>query len=689
MIKKLHFSVLIAFSLAIQFTVSGQVGSFKCTEVMPNGDVLLHWQATGVGSDVNSYTIYYSSNLTGPYSILTVITIVSLDNYLHTGAGANFAPLYYYLITNTVSGPTPPSDTLATMLLSASTLDNEIIDLSWTNLHFQPPFLPDMHPWYLLYREYLPGNWIVLDSTQDLNITHHFWPCNGNSDTVRFKIGVRDDNFGCISFSSQKGEVLRNLSNRFPPQIDSVSIDAGGKAIIGWQPGLEPDIVGYKIFSVTATNDSIDYVDGRFTTSYQHLSSDPCNGPLRYIILSIDSCGNESPFPFVPEPPFPDKPQSTIYLSDILYDPCLMTNTLGWNEYINFEPPLEYTNIYVSENNGPYSFLETILPGQVEYTHSNLLPNTTYSYYVRAVSQDHAKSSTSCRKEVTTYNSPRPLFMYTRYVTVEDNDHVNIRFYTDTNAHVQSYRILRSTSESGPYEEAGTIQEEGSEFISFTDIEADVTSESYYYQIEVVDSCGLHSIIANTCRTIFLETEALPDLSNPLTWNAYESWYGQVHGYKVYRRLDNSSLDLLADLDSLSLTYTDNVSDLIGSANKITYLVEAYEGNTNPYGFRESSFSNEILSEQVPKVYLPNAFMPMGLNNLFKPVIVFVGSEGYEFIIYNRWGQLVFKSDTPEEGWNGTYNGDYVPQDVYIYLLRFRNALNQSLQIKGNVAVIY
>jgi len=110
---------------------------------------------------------------------------------------------------------------------------------------------------------------------------------------------------------------------------------------------------------------------------------------------------------------------------------------------------------------------------------------------------------------------------------------------------------------------------------------------------------------------------------------------------------------------------------------------------TNPLGFNEISYSNEVLSEQEPKVYLPNAFMPRGLNNLFKPETVFVGSEGYEFVIYDRWGQMIYRTENPGDGWDGKYNGDYVPLGVYVYLLRFRDALNQPGQIKGNVAVIY
>jgi gliding motility-associated-like protein len=279
--------------------------------------------------------------------------------------------------------------------------------------------------------------------------------------------------------------------------------------------------------------------------------------------------------------------------------------------------------------------------------------------------------------------------MYTRFVTVENNEQVNILFYTDTLAHVQFYRILRSTSANGPFTEAGTVSDQGQEFVTFSDATADVNSESYYYKVEVVDSCGTALIIANLSRTIYLQCEALPDRTNHLTWNAYESWYGRVLGYRIYRRLDNSALAELADVDSLTLAYTDDVSNLTGTVSKITYIVEAYEGPANPFGFREQSFSNEVLAEQEPKVYLPNVIMPLGTNNQLKPVIVFVRSEGYEFMIYDRWGQQIFVTNNPDDAWNGTYNGNLVPQGVYVYLLRFRNALNQARQIKGNVAVIY
>ncbi len=661
---------------------SGQDVKIECTQVLPDGDVVIRWDPLDIGNSFSDYTVYYAHQLNGPYSILDVIPIMGQDSVLHADAGAHLDTLFYFIETDQGTSGITITDTLATIYLNSFSDDDEITDFSWNPLHYPEPFLPDMHPMYYLYREFPPGNWSIVDSAVDVSLTYHFWECNGNNDTVRFRIGVRYEDPGCISYSNQVSRLLKNLKKPAQPVIDSVSIGGSDlNCVIGWQPGVDPDIVGYIIYRVSGTIDSVGYADGKETSYYLDEASDPCSGPVKYVLSAIDSCGNKSPLSF--------RPHNSLYLYQVSYDACLMINTLTWNEYRNFDPPIQGYSVYYSENGGPYQHLITLDTNITTYKHQFLYPNTTYSYFIRAFSQDGSKTSTSCTREITTYNSPRPEFMYLRYVTVEDNEQVNLLFYTDTTAHVQYYRILRSKAALGPFNEIGVIQNAGQEFVSYTDEEALVTEESYYYQVEVTDSCGIPSVIANSARTILLQVEALPDFRNNLTWNAYESWSGTVQGYRIYRRLDQSSPELIAETDAQTLTWTDNVSGLTSGASRISYLVEAFEGTGNVYGFNEQSLSNEVLSEQEPEVYLPNAFAPKGVNSEFRPVTVFVGSEGYEFLIYNRWGQLIFQTGEPGVGWDGKYNGDYVPQDVYVYILYFRNVNNKPRQVKGNVLVLY
>jgi gliding motility-associated-like protein len=280
--------------------------------------------------------------------------------------------------------------------------------------------------------------------------------------------------------------------------------------------------------------------------------------------------------------------------------------------------------------------------------------------------------------------------MYLITATVTQTLGVQIIFYTDTAAHVRDFRIMRSESESGPFEEIGTVENSGHEEISYFDATADFNSRSYYYQVEVTDSCGTRLMIANTARSIFLTVEANDQLENVLSWNDYEFWDGGVAGYNIQRRLnDDITWYQLGQTPVGLTTYTDNVAGLSGNAARIRYRIVAFEGGTNQYGYESSSFSNEVTAEQESKFFVPNAIAPKGLNQVLKPVAFFVGSEGYEFFIYNRWGQQIFFTADPEQGWDGRFKGKYVEQGVYVYLIRYRDTLGEVRLQKGNVAVIY
>ncbi|MEE3145157.1 MAG: PKD-like domain-containing protein [Bacteroidota bacterium] len=81
--------------------------------------------------------------------------------------------------------------------------------------------------------------------------------------------------------------------------------------------------------------------------------------------------------------------------------------------------------------------------------------------------------------------------------------------------------------------------------------------------------------------------------------------------------------------------------------------------------------------------YVPNSFTPNGdgLNELFIPVLTagYDRSQGYEFSVYNRWGEQIFFSDTPGEGWDGTYNGLPSQNGTYIWYVKFKDSMNNLI----------
>ncbi|MFN0013982.1 MAG: T9SS type B sorting domain-containing protein [Saprospiraceae bacterium] len=75
-----------------------------------------------------------------------------------------------------------------------------------------------------------------------------------------------------------------------------------------------------------------------------------------------------------------------------------------------------------------------------------------------------------------------------------------------------------------------------------------------------------------------------------------------------------------------------------------------------------------------PKIGFPNAFTPDndGNNDTFE-MILFEGNAYVERMeIYNRWGGLVFESNDTNASWDGTFKGERVPSDVYVYKVVWR-----------------
>lgn len=76
-------------------------------------------------------------------------------------------------------------------------------------------------------------------------------------------------------------------------------------------------------------------------------------------------------------------------------------------------------------------------------------------------------------------------------------------------------------------------------------------------------------------------------------------------------------------------------------------------------------------------LYVPNSFSPNGdgINDVFKIVGNAIDFEVYEFIVFDRWGQIVFQSATPNDVWTGEFNkGEYfVGNSTYQYRLKVKS----------------
>jgi len=86
--------------------------------------------------------------------------------------------------------------------------------------------------------------------------------------------------------------------------------------------------------------------------------------------------------------------------------------------------------------------------------------------------------------------------------------------------------------------------------------------------------------------------------------------------------------------------------------------------------------------------YAPNAFTPNGdgNNDVFKLEGTYLSEV--HMIIYNRWGEQLFESFDLEKGWDGTYLGKAVQDDVYTWVATVRTFDKTTLLEKGRVKVM-
>jgi gliding motility-associated-like protein len=119
---------------------------------------------------------------------------------------------------------------------------------------------------------------------------------------------------------------------------------------------------------------------------------------------------------------------------------------------------------------------------------------------------------------------------------------------------------------------------------------------------------------------------------------------------------------------------------------RIIYFVQALKvADTNE---RVTSTSNRFPLFKEATLYFPNAFRPDGTNNSFKPVFSFFGGTNYLLQIYSRWGKLIFETNDPGRGWDGTSQNEPVEKGAYIYISTYRSVTGTTITQKGTVMLI-
>ena len=122
------------------------------------------------------------------------------------------------------------------------------------------------------------------------------------------------------------------------------------------------------------------------------------------------------------------------------------------------------------------------------------------------------------------------------------------------------------------------------------------------------------------------------------------------------------------------------------------FLVELIA--TSQYGCEDTAYQKILMREEL-LYYVPNSFTPDRdqFNEKFKPVFTSgFNPQDYTLMIFNRWGEIIFESNHPEVGWDGTYGADseeIVKDGTYIWKIEFKTKYNDERKVElGHVNVL-
>lgn len=91
-------------------------------------------------------------------------------------------------------------------------------------------------------------------------------------------------------------------------------------------------------------------------------------------------------------------------------------------------------------------------------------------------------------------------------------------------------------------------------------------------------------------------------------------------------------------------------------------------------------------------IYVPNVFSPNGdgINDRFRPFSDCV-LQDFTMQVFNRWGALVYESSDQLIFWPGTFKGEKLNSDIYIWRMQFNvleNEQTRNIELSGDVLLL-
>lgn len=172
----------------------------------------------------------------------------------------------------------------------------------------------------------------------------------------------------------------------------------------------------------------------------------------------------------------------------------------------------------------------------------------------------------------------------------------------------------------------------------------------YYAQLSNIDGCSL----ATVKQPIVID-KARPGITYPVEYAVLDLAdrlqarnFGSTVHWNPATNLDNTASFSPVFKGSTDQLYTIQITTNTGCITIDTQFVKIVNG---------------------VEIYVPTAFTPNsdGLNDVLRPTPMGLKDLHY-FRVYNRWGQLVYQTNTLRQGWDGKFNGTPQAAGTFVWI---------------------
>lgn len=625
------------------------------------GEVLLKWKSLTSFRFYSHYRIFYKKEGDTGFVLLQNNIPLSQDSFVHKNLNTKAEDHLYYITAVDSCG----NKTKASPIHKTINLEADIVKLShklsWTHYKGWPV------QQYVVER--MSGSnfqQVTTVSATDTTVILNAPQCYDNL-YYRIKAVSATAEF---SYSDTIGVEAFDTIPPATSQLKRVTVTqtgaTNGEALVEWISSTSSDVATYSLYKseeqntnwqLTAVNlpsNKLSYLDPGLNTLEKS---------YRYRLLATDSCGNTSTV-------FSDV-QQTILLKAKSGNEMI---ELNWSSYEGW--PVQQYEVYKDG-----SLLISLSGTDLSYTDTSVICPNIYIYKIKAISaNDVAIASESNESAVAPFDNNAPDAPYLRKATVTvPNKEVLVQWNPSSSKDAKIYELYRTKYTNGGGQEliftTNNLQQ-----TFFTDTFS-IIDNYYCYVVKAIDHCGNTSISSNEGCIMVAEGKA-ENLWNSLKWNSYSKWPSNVAFYNIYRKTDSISYTYIGSTKDASTVFTDR--ELYADSKEYCYKVEAIENG----GFNEKALSTEVCLQQEPVIWIPNAFTPYAstdLNDYFSPKGMFI--KNYEMQIINSWGEEVYNTDKGKP-WDGKYRGSYVPDGVYLYMIKVNSLTKKQYFFKGTLTIL-